>query len=90
MSEDISNDPTVARLHKVYSKDHSNGPGRLKKKDASFTVVSSESLKEMIKTHFPWPILYTGEKQDSDKANHVWSTNSHQKACEMFTPWKVG
>lgn len=87
--EEINNAPTAARLHKVLSKDHSNGLGSLKKEDGSFTVDSSETLEVMIRTHFPGSIPYLNDEQDSDEARHVWSTNAYQKACKIFTPSRV-
>lgn len=87
--EDINNAPTAARMQKVLSKDHSNGLGNLKKEDGSFTIDSSETLKEMMDTHFPGSIPVELEEQDLDKARHAWSEDAYLKACEIFTPSKV-
>lgn len=87
--ETINNAPAAARLHKVLSKDHSNGLGCLKKEDGSYTVDSSETLEVMMRTHFPESIPYSDEEQVSDEARHVWSINAYQKACEIFTPSRV-
>jgi len=87
--EEINNAPTAARLHKVLSKDHSNGLGSLKKEDGSFTVDSSETLEVMMRTHFPGSAPVLVEAQDLDEAGRFWSTDAYLKACEIFTPSRV-
>ena len=43
----------AARLHKLLSKDNTNGIGMLKRSEGGITANREEVLEELLKTHFP-------------------------------------
>ena len=87
MCERIENTPTVARLQKALSKDHTNGLGRIKQSDGTFTTDSLETLNEMMEKHFPGSqTIHDGEIQDSNDVNTgsiVAITNAHRQTCNI-------
>ena len=93
MCEQIESTPAAARVHKALSKDHTNGLGRIKKDDGTFTTDSLETLNVMMEKHFPGSrSILEEETQDSNApcaGSTIARTNAHYIACDIFTESKV-
>nr|XP_024219513.1 uncharacterized protein LOC112211654 [Halyomorpha halys] len=51
--EGIEDSSSAARIHKVLQKDRDNGPVSICRSDKTYTENQEETLKELLKTHFP-------------------------------------
>ena len=101
--ENIECTPEAARLHKVLSKEHSNGLGNLKKDDGEFTKNPSETLKVLMENHFPGSVV---EREDAlgnmrtnpgrisnrynalAKSRNIFTTTMVDWAINSFDPFK--
>ena len=103
MCENIESIPDTARLHKVLSKDHSNGLGALKKSDGSFTSNTKETLDVMMQVHFPGSYPACNNTIDAssstvneaskvevlDLANKIFTNSRVEWVIDSFAPFKT-
>jgi hypothetical protein len=83
----VNDTPTVARLHKILEKDHSNGIGELKKPNGEFTQSEDETLQLLLETHFPG-CMTTNEDDELQGVNRP-RTQVRKLANKLFTQEKV-
>lgn len=102
--ENMEKTPDVAKLQKVLSKDHSNGLGTVRKTNGKFTVDTQETLKIMMKTHFPGSYLASSEDErgahidescrptgtisNSSIPNTIFTRSKVEWAINSFEPFK--
>lgn len=96
--QNIEDTPNAARLHKVLSKDHSNGLGQLRGMDGEMTGTDDETLSLMLETHFPGSRIFLGNKPNQDVsaprrgarkiAAKLFTKERIRWAIESFKPYK--
>ena len=103
LCENIEHTPEAARLHKVLTKEHSNGLGNIKKASNEFTKSPSETLEVLMENHFPGSFVtsedtlgYTGgtpgrtlNRNDAlAKSRNIFSRTMVDWAIDSFDPFK--
>jgi hypothetical protein len=90
-SEEVKDTPTVSRLRKVLSKDHTNGLGTFLRADGSRTEDQTETLETLMMTHFPESLIVSEtdsvqieEPKIMDSSSAAW-----KRSKEMFDCKKV-
>lgn len=91
LCESIDDVPAAARLHKILSKESSNGIGFLLKKYGSYTRSAEETSKLLLETHFPGSRLneYVDDELPLPKVGYRPSGEVRSLSNKIFTPEKV-
>lgn len=100
--EGVEQTPTVARLQKVLSKDHSNGIGYLAKPDGSYTRSGKETAVTLLETHFPGCQILSNANDGTNEervvrpalgsrilANKIFHPERVKWAIRAFKPYKA-
>ena len=81
--------PEAARLHKLLSKDNTNGIGMLKRSEGGITANREEVLEELLKTHFPESKDKESYTYQSIEPRYTERKRAWSNSGNIFTPEKV-